>query len=288
MDVVLGLNVGATNTRGALFPTTSLTEPVCTLAAFKTPKNDYDAWRQRLNELVSDTIDHKISGGRLVAVGVGIAGRIVDGTLKGAANLAAFKDRDIKGDLTYMFDCPVTVMNDAAAEGLGEYTVAETPLIFVSWGTGIGTATVLEINSRPYVLSTEGGHMTINNRSMLKCGCDGTGHWEGHCGGINLSERFQCPSNEITDGMWRSILLPEFAVGCRNLSVQYPGLPIVIGGGIGMSRLSPASTGAGDLKTLQKLVRDLPATVEPPTLSLAQLDDPGIVGAVHAAQLIAG
>lgn len=283
MNVVLGLDIGASRTRGALFRTDDLNEAVREFSTFRTHANDYDAWLGTLYESVDDLIQHDT----LVATGAGVAGRIKSGIVEDTGNLSAFKGKNVREDLSNLFNCKAVVMNDATAEALGEYTVRKAPLIFVGWGTGIGVSVVEEVDGKPVGRATEGGHIVINTTSKLPCGCGGQGHWEAHVGGTNLPGRLNVESiHEISDRLWNDKILLDFATGCRNLSVLFPDVPrIVIGGGVGQGQLAPKPSGHGRLAGLQKLVNGLSATVDPPSLSLAELNDPGVIGAVYAAQL---
>ena len=60
-------------------------------------------------------------------------------------------------DFEKAFGCPVKVINDAAMQALGSYEGGK--LLFMGFGTGLGTAMVYE----QLILPLEGGHLPFRN-----------------------------------------------------------------------------------------------------------------------------
>ncbi len=118
-------------------------------------------------------------------------------------------------DFEQAFGCPVKVINDAAMQALGSYEGGK--LLFMGFGTGLGTAMVYE----QLILPLEGGHLPFR---------DGT--FESHVGNANLTllgkkqwkelvletiARFQnCfQPDEIVLGGGNSKYLEELPPNCR-------------------------------------------------------------------------
>lgn len=118
-------------------------------------------------------------------------------------------------DFEKAFGCPVKVINDAAMQALGSYESGK--LLFMGFGTGLGTAMVYE----HLVLPLEGGHLPFRN-----------GTFESHVGNASLCllgkkewkelvletiKRFQnCfQPDEIVLGGGNSKYLDELPPNCR-------------------------------------------------------------------------
>ena len=118
-------------------------------------------------------------------------------------------------DFEKAFGCPVKVINDAAMQALGSYEGGK--LLFMGFGTGLGTAMVYE----QLILPLEGGHLPFKK-----------GSFESHVGNANLMllgkkqwkelvyetiERFQnCfQPDEIVLGGGNSKYLEELPPNCR-------------------------------------------------------------------------
>lgn len=230
-------------------------------------------------------------GHHVVAAGAGVAGAIKNGVITGSGNLKNWIGENFQTDLGTAVGAPATVINDCAAAALGEYAVFQRPLIYVIWGTGVGVAVVTVVNGEIVVRSTELGHMIIDRRSKLMCGCGGRGHLEAHVGGGNLSKRFSGmlaklfgarKVEKLTDKHWSKVL-SDMAAGLRTLSEGDMDLSIVLGGGVSEKQLS--ERGSHRLPELQQLTNNLAAPASPPKLLLAQRgEDSGIDGAALAAR----
>ncbi len=118
-------------------------------------------------------------------------------------------------DFQQAFGCPVKVINDAAMQALGSYK--DGKLLFMGFGTGLGTAMVYE----HLILLLEGGHLPFRN-----------GTFESHVGNASLTllgkkqwkelvyetiDRFQnCfQPDEIVLGGGNSKYLEELPDNCR-------------------------------------------------------------------------
>ena len=115
---------------------------------------------------------------------------------------------DLVGPLEAAFGVPVALINDARAGVLGEHAHGAgrgyRDLVYVTISTGIGGGVILDGR---LLLGRGGnageiGHITVETRHGLVCGCGYPNHWEGYCSGRNLP-RFYAVEKESGD--------PEYA-----------------------------------------------------------------------------
>jgi predicted NBD/HSP70 family sugar kinase len=279
MDVVLAIDAGGTSTRLTI-RTSDGTE--LGRRVLSTHSQDYD---RALKEIVHAGL-FLVQGHRLMAVGAGVAGVIVNGVLVDSGNLPGWAGRDIEADLQEAFGVPVVVLNDAQAAGLGEYVVLGQSIIYVIWGTGVGAAIIINDEGHLLKLATELGHIVIDKNSRLRCGCGGYGHLEAHVSGGNIPKRRfglrrGLKAEDLTDKQWTPVLW-DMAVGLRSISTSALNLPVVLGGGVAVKQQHR-------LPVLQEMVGQLKSSNVVPTLHLAKHgEDSGLVGAAYAAwQLVA-
>jgi glucokinase len=132
-------------------------------------------------KLISDAKNYSIAG-----VGLGTPGIIDNGLiLGGAENLPEWDSLPLAGILNKIIDVPVLIENDANLMGLGEYTFGlenpESDIIFITVGTGIGGAMIL--NGKLYGgyrnRGAELGHIRLSNNGE-KCSCGTHGCFEAH------------------------------------------------------------------------------------------------------------
>jgi glucokinase len=99
---------------------------------------------------------------------------------------------DLVGPLEADFGVPVVLINDARAGALGEHAYGAGrgygDMVYVTISTGIGGGVILDGR---LLLGRGGnageiGHITVETRHGLVCGCGYPNHWEGYCSGRNL------------------------------------------------------------------------------------------------------
>lgn len=269
---VLAIEIGGTYTRLRLASRDGRVPSERTLVTRR------DNYRQTLTDTLCVARDMS-NNHRIVMIGVSIAGVLCDGVLTGAGNLHDWVGHDIEGDLSELIGAPAIVLNDAQAGALGEYETYEQSLVYVSWGSGIGVAFIREGDHLP--TATELGHLVIDCRSRLRCGCGGLGHWEAQCGGNNIPNRVfkrqrGLQPGQLNDHQW-SIVLHDMAIGLRSTSNLMPGALLVLGGGIAFRQQCR-------FDELQRLVSLLPSSAPQPEMRLASHNvDSGLVGAAFAA-----
>lgn len=118
-------------------------------------------------------------------------------------------------DFEGSFSCPVKIVNDAAMQAVGSYEGKK--LLFLGFGTGLGTAMV--INNT--VIPLEGGHLPykkgtfesyVGKENLVR---SGTKRWEKHV--MNCIDHFAnaFQPDDIVLGGGNSKLLTEIPEGCR-------------------------------------------------------------------------
>lgn len=225
------------------------------------------------------TVKDLAQGRAIDALGLSVAGVVKEGKICGSGNLRDWVGKKPAMTLGPALRTSVNVINDTQAAALSEYSQCFTSLLYVIWGTGVGMAAMLapESDKVPICLSTEGGHITIDCNSLLRCGCGGYGHLEALVGGGNLQRRFGVSASELTNDQW-AIVFDDMAVGLRAASSVFMNMPIVLGGGVTFKQASRLGMLQGALQKLNS-----PAAV--PSLSLSYWgEDAGLVGAAYAAK----
>jgi len=186
--ITIAVDLGATNLRVALVTGTGSIER---LRATRLPKDLPDA------KVITDCIvreiralapDHDIS--RAAGIGIGAAGP-VDHT-----RTAIIRPPNIPldfvplaGPLYEAFGLPVYLANDCCTGLLGEAYFGEGKnsdnFVYVTLSTGIGAGI---LSKGKVILGRDGnageiGHVFVDERYDLVCGCGGHGHWEGYASG---------------------------------------------------------------------------------------------------------
>jgi glucokinase len=279
MKAVVAVDIGGTSTRVTI---SDLLGNEIARRVIQTQPNNYRSSLQSIIEVIGLLTQDYL----LVAGGVGVAGVVKNGVLTGSGNLPGWVGHDLQADLKRALNVPVAVLNDAEAAAMGEFAALGRSLIYVIWGTGVGAAIVIDKDGRIVTLATELGHIIIDRRSRLRCGCGGYGHLEALVSGGNIpNRRFGLrrglKAENLTDRQWKSVLR-DMAVGLRSISTAGPALPIVLGGGV-------ATKQSHRLSILRRMVGRLKSSNPVPDLLLAvHGEDSGLTGAAYVArQLVA-
>ena len=131
------------------------------------------------------------------AIGVSSPGPLdpIGGMVIHAPNIPCWKNFPLRSEIQSVYGIPTRVDNDANAAGLAEALWGAGKgykyVVFVNIGTGIGTAIILD--SKIYYGRTgaaaEGGHMSIDYRGPVRCGCGKPGCIEGLASGPAIAAR---------------------------------------------------------------------------------------------------
>ena len=128
------------------------------------------------------------------------------GTVLHTPNLPCWKNFPLGDLLRQTYPMPVRVDNDANAAGLAESLWgagrAYRNVFYVTLGTGIGTAMVLD--GKIYYGRTgaapEGGHMTVDYHAPILCGCGKHGCLESFASGPSIARRVRERFHASVDG----------------------------------------------------------------------------------------
>jgi glucokinase len=135
----------------------------------------------------------------VTAIGISSPGPLdpEGGMVLDAPNLPCWKNFPLLAEVRKRYQLPSKLDNDANAAGLAEALWGAGKgfryVLYITIGTGIGTAIVLDRNI--YYGRTgaaaEGGHMTIDYRGEVMCGCGKPGCIESLAAGPALARRAQ-------------------------------------------------------------------------------------------------
>jgi len=162
--------------------------------------------------LVSELLE-SLAGSKaeVESIGVGTIGPVdaKRGAVIGAPN-APIKSFALKEPLEERFKTSVVVQNDCVAAAWGERVFGEgrayEDFAYITISTGIGGGFVL---GGRLVVGRRGnahevGHVVVDWRSRLRCGCGGYGHWEALASGsrvgaylAELAKRLRLPKTEF-------------------------------------------------------------------------------------------
>jgi polyphosphate glucokinase len=147
------------------------------------------------------------------AITIGFPGVVKHGKI--AANPVNMGGGWIGFDFEKAFGCPVKIINDAAMQALGSYEGGK--VLFMGFGTGLGTALVFE----DLILPLEGGHLPfkqgtfethVGNEALKKMGRK---RWTEHVYQAIAHFKRCFQPDEIVLGGGNSKLLDEIPENCR-------------------------------------------------------------------------
>lgn len=199
MDRIGAVDLGGTRTRVALVEADGR---ILARETFPTPSDGPSP------KAVTDAIEaalRRVSDGSLRAIGISAAGPLdrAPGAIVTPPNLP-YPRVELVAPLEAALGVPVTLINDARAGALGEHAHGAgrgcRDLVYVTISTGIGGGVIADGR---LLLGRGGnageiGHITVETRHGLVCGCGYPNHWEAYCSGRNLP-RFYAVEKESGD-----------------------------------------------------------------------------------------
>ena len=179
-------------------------------------------------QIISQHIRNLSDGAPVSTISMALPGIVKDGVAVWCTNLD-WHNLPIKDMMRQQFpDTRVIIENDANLAGLASVRRIEPmprSCLYVTVGTGIGTALLLNGQLHNALLDCEGGHMM-----MSYDGRDQT--WEQIASGRALQETFGELSNETNPEIWPKVA-ERINLGLRTLVPFVQPETIVLGGGIG-------------------------------------------------------
>jgi glucokinase len=192
-NLVLGVDIGGTkvavglvNSRGKV-----LRIARAAMIAHRTAEQGFCAVRDAIDAVMRHATENSVK-----AVGACAPGWVDSkrGVLLSAANLPCWRNFPLAQKIEHRYGLPVRLANDANAAALAEAGWGAgkgyESVFYVSLGTGIGTALVLQGRTDQGRAggAGEGGHLTINYRGPM-CGCGKRGCIETYASGTAIAKR---------------------------------------------------------------------------------------------------
>ncbi|HKJ39471.1 MAG TPA: ROK family transcriptional regulator [Anaerolineales bacterium] len=157
------------------------------------PKACIEQADQNLQKMLSDL---GLSIADLAAVGIGVPGPVITeaGMVISPPIMPGWDHFPIRETLEKLWDCPITLNNDAELGALGEWAYGagrgEKNIAYIKIGSGVGAGLIL--NQQIYGGTTgaagEIGHLTIDEDGPL-CNCGNHGCLEAYAGGHAIAEQ---------------------------------------------------------------------------------------------------
>ncbi len=228
----IGIDIGGTNTRVALFQT--LNTPQCSIIArFPT----FSSYEEQIQHIVTALQDVSSIAG----IGVSIGARIAkDGrSVVFGPNVPDYVGKPFAQDLTGHFSCPVRLAHDTVCGLLGEKNFGsiqhDERCAYLTVSTGTGAAIHLQKAGMRLTISIEIGHQLLDDNTR-QCLCGQVGCLETYTGGRQLELRLGKPLTQVTDAEFWETFSEKLALGLVNLAQLTKVETIAVSGGIVLSR----------------------------------------------------
>ncbi len=217
----LAVDIGGTKTLLAVFSDDGdLTQQL----RFETPPNYQDflkAFTDNLKQLNDQ--DFKASV-------VAVPGRIdrQHGRAIGYGNLQ-WGEAAVEKDVEAIINCPVSLENDAKLAGLSEAILIKNEfkrVLYVTIGTGIGTAIVTDGILDPAFLDSEGGQLWLQHNGKKV-------QWEDIASGKAIVKQYGQKASDIKDDKTWQQIASDIAIGLIDLIVVVEPEVVILGGGVG-------------------------------------------------------
>lgn len=262
----LVFEVGGTNTKIGF----SNGEDVSDTQIISTPEN----FEEFLNQL-KQIADKK---GEIKAVSGGIP-VVFDKNLNitRCAHLPNWIGKNAKEELEKVFNTPIFLDNETSLSGLAEAVkgagLGYSIVAYVTIGTGVGTARIVDGKLDKKAFGFEAGHQIIIPDGDA-CSCGGKGHLETYVGGSYLEKKYNKKPQNLTDEkIWYEVS-KYLGIGLYNITVHWSPDIIILGGSV--SKSVPLEKVKDHLKDFCKIFPQIP------DLKLSQLgEQSGLLGALE-------
>lgn len=153
-----------------------------------------------------------------------------------APNLPGWRGKPIKKDLEGLLGAPVYIENDAAMGGLGEAVAGagrgHAIVAYLTVGTGIGGARIVNGTIDRNAMGFEPGHQIIEMDGVECVGCGVRGHLEAYVSGVGIQRRYGANAEDLDDeDAWKEIGR-YLAVGINNVLVHWSPDIVILGGSV--------------------------------------------------------
>lgn len=266
----LVFDIGGTNMRLA----TSLDGKALLATKIVSTPQDFNQGMSAFNQVAAELLQ----GEKIQSMAGGAAGPIdKDKTmLVKSPQLPNWINKPLKSELERLFNCPVSLENDADLATLGEAAfgagVGKNVVAYLTISTGVGGARAINQKIDANSFGFEPGHQIIVPNGA-PCNCGGKGHLESYVSGSGLLKTYQKKGEEITDPKVWDKVAKYLAIGLNNVTVLWSPEIIVLGGAVMKSIPLDAVRGY--------LAEVLTIFPQSPEIQLAKLGDPaGLYGAL--------
>lgn len=180
----------------------------------------------------------ELSGGeKIIGVAGGIAGTLNQGKsmLVSSPHIKGWIMKPFKSELEKIFGCEVILENDACLAGLGEAIkgsgAGKKIVAYITIGTGVGGARIVEGNIDKNTLGFEPGHQVIIPDGNL-CNCGGNGHLETYVGGFYIERDYGQKAQDLKDEKVWDKIAKYLSIGLNNVIVHWSPDIVVLGGSV--------------------------------------------------------
>lgn len=164
----------------------------------------------------------------------------------------------IEADIEKIIDCPVIIENDSKLAGLSEAILVLNDfkhVLYVTIGTGISSAVILDGKIDPAMADSEGGQIWLEHKGRRI-------QWEDLASGKAVFKQFGKRAEDIHDeASWKTIA-HNLSVGLADLIAIIQPEVIVIGGGVGQYFDRFSKYLREDLKKYETPLTPMPAIKE--------------------------
>lgn len=272
MCMYLAIDIGGTKTFVALVDKKGVVQQ---RLRFPTPKN-YPEFIGKLEDSVA-----YLSTNKFIAIGVGVPGRIdrKRGIGIGMGNLP-WRNVPIFQDVSRITKTKKVVLeNDAKLAGLSEAVLVKdrySKVLYITIGTGIGTALIADQKIVSLLEDAEGGKILLEHEGKLQ-------EWEDFASGKAIKKHYGKVASEISDKrVWREIAR-KISVGLLDqIAILQPEV-VIIGGGIGSHLKEFKEPLMRDLKSYE-----IPLIPIPPVIQAQRPEEAVIYGCYFLAKTLYG
>lgn len=255
--MIIAIDVGGTKTLVTTFSSSG--EMAENVVKFPTPLG-IPEFIDEIKSLLGD-VESKITN-----IVVGVPGIVKDGIVIECGNLP-WRNFHLKSALEETYNCAVQIENDAKLAGLAEAnSLKPVPdsCLYITIGTGIGSALILHGKLDPALSGSEAGHMELQTEEGLL-------EWENLASGRAIAVRYGTEASKISkDSQWKEIA-NDFSAGLQVLIPALQPNVVIIGGGIGQY----FEKFEAHLK--QILQKNLPAMIKLPPIKKATHPDLAVI-----------
>ena len=196
--VFVGIDVGGTNIKYGLVDIDGTI-----IASQKFPTEQHlgpaDAMTRAADNAKQLILNHSVAMERVVAAGLGTPGSMDTqaGMILTPSNLPAWRNFQIRDELSAQLKLPVVYCNDANAAAMGEYWIGGgknfSSMVLLTLGTGVGGGIIVhnQLIDGNNDLGGECGHVAVDYRQDARmCSCGIRGHLEAYCSATAVVGRY--------------------------------------------------------------------------------------------------